>query len=313
MSCLLWRHLASSFLQRGASQHTACLSLYLNPSAALLLGFHRVGRQTGFTCCNVQHCSVWRCNISCLGIMPSAVHSRGWSTQLAGKKSHCCYHLFLTAAPPHWSFSGSCLSCYNLACWYSPTAAFLPCPCLPGMLESLDGAWGCPCSTLLKSEGGSAGPSSHLCCLQDQKSMVLDGCRCSPVGTAFSVAREEPLRCWHHDYVKGENGCCWNHATGTVAWAAPVPVGLPPAGGSPGTQWRVESGRVKSGCAEQGALCWLGWLSLVSAVTQNTRIITNVRKHSTIWAPEALGCEIAFFSFFVSGQGSCTYIKEILI
>lgn len=103
--------------------------------------------------------------------------------------------LFLITIIPDGNFSVSCLSCYNLGCWHTLTAAFVPCFAFLARCR----AWreSDAVIELLKGKGDRAGLSSHPCCLQDQESMDAGGMlqlpyrsHSSSLGVYFSVPEE---------------------------------------------------------------------------------------------------------------------------
>lgn len=176
-----------------------------------------------------------------------------WSAWIAGR------NLFFITTIPDWNFS--CLSCYNLHCWHSLTAAFMPCLCLPGMLESLEGIWSCPCIKLLKGKRFS----SHPCCLQDSWSGV-HGCW----RDAAAPSQMQPLG-------QSERRPCPADSCAAL-WEAKMGVAeivLPALRCVPLMQcfsaFLQEAGsamcRVGGWNAPWKPACWLEWLSLVSAGT----------------------------------------------
>lgn len=162
--------------------------------------------------------------------MLSAVHNLWWSASIAGEKSLACYH------NPTLEFSMSCLSGYNLHCWHTLTAAFMPFLCLPGMLESLEGVWSCLCIRLLKGKGGRAGPSLLFA------GSGVHGCWRDAAVPVQPLAQSERRLCtadscaapWEVKMGVTKMGLL---ALQCAPGAAPGPAGLHPDRSSPLVQW----------------------------------------------------------------------------
>lgn len=133
----------------------------------------------------------------------------------------------------------SCLSCCNLACWYPllsfPALAFVACWRAWMEPEAV------PAASCWKGEAAVQGLHLIPTVCRTRIPWMPEGWCCSPTGAAFSTAWEELLHCWLlYSYSGGKAGCHQNQAADAEArakWAAPVPAGLPPASGSPLTQW----------------------------------------------------------------------------